>query len=208
MTQIDGSDETERVPPRRSDVERIRQQLRGIEQFHRARRVREQATQAAGGSREMRMNAARESDVVRRETDALIARSEQQLRGSGEEPLGTASCTALLAHRNPWYVGKVAAALRDGGCDVLPDVLNGADAVGTAAAEQPDLILVEDTLEMLSGEEVVRQLRALCPDAIIAAQVAYSDSIGAMTDAGAAAVFTRQVPPAEVGQALLSLVGR
>jgi CheY-like chemotaxis protein len=154
------------------------------------------------------MNAARELDVMRRETHALIARSEQQLRGSGQEPLGTATCTALLAHHNQWYVGKVSGALRDGGCVVLPYVLNGADAVGTAAAEQPDLILVEDALEMLSGQEVVRQIRALCPDTIIAAQVPYSDGIGAMTDAGAVAVFTRQVPPAEVGKALLSLIWR
>lgn len=208
MTQTDGRDESKDVPPRRSDVDRIEQQLRGMEQFHRSRRMREQAAQAVSGSREMQMNAARELDVTRRETDALIARSEEQLRSSGQEPLGTAACTVLLAHRNAWYVGQVCGALVDVGCVVLPQVRNGADAVGLAAAEQPDLVLVEDALEMLTGEEVVRQIRELCPNAVIVAQVAYGDGIGAMTDAGASAVFTRQVPPAEVAQGLLSLIGR
>jgi CheY-like chemotaxis protein len=60
---------------------------------------------------------------------------------------------------------------------------NGADAVGVVAAEQPDLLLVEDRLPMVSGEQVIAGVRTFSPNTLIAAQVAYSDRVGALLDA-------------------------
>ena len=84
---------------------------------------------------------------------------------------------------------------------------NGADAVGLIAAEQPDLVLIEDTLSMLAGAEVVREVRHFCPETVVTAKAAYGDRVGRLLDAGPSAVFTRQTPPAEVALSLLRLVG-
>jgi CheY-like chemotaxis protein len=207
VTQTDDRDEA-RTPQRRrrTEIDLAEAQLRGIEQFNRSRRMREVAAGAVGLSREARMDSARELEVIRREHDALVARAQEQLETSGTHPLGTAGRTVVIAHRNEWFVGKVADALRERGYRVLSHVENGADAVGTVVAEQPDLVLVEDQLAMIPGEDVVRQIRALSPDTIIAAQVPYGDRVGALLEAGAATVLTRQVPPAEVADALLRLL--
>lgn len=41
----------------------------------------------------------------------------------------------------------------------------------------------------------------------VAAHADYNDRVGVLLDAGARAVFTRQIPPADVAAALLELVG-
>lgn len=205
MTHVE-DDRTAPQRHRRSEIDLAEAQLRGIERLTRARHMAEAAAASAAHSRETRMDAARELEILRRHQDALITRTHEQLQESGSHPLGTAATTVVLVHRNEWFVGKLTEALHDSGCVVLPRVENGADAVGLLAAEQPNLVLVEDKVSMLPGARVVRQIRRLCPDTIIAAQVGCGDDVGPMLDAGAAHVFTRQVPPAEVAVALLSLL--
>lgn len=206
MTSIEDSNPAAPEWRPRSELDRAAAQLRGIERLTQARQMAEEAAAVAGRSREMRMDAVRELEVLRRQQDALVARTQEQLRVCGMHPLGIAETTVVLVHRNEWFVGRLSEALRAGGCVVLSDVVNGVDAVGVVVAEQPDLVLIEGRVAMLPGEQVIRQIRSLCPTTIIAAQVGYSDSVGAMLDAGASTVFTRQVPPAEVAAALLSLV--
>ncbi|MDP9376967.1 MAG: hypothetical protein M3P40_05255 [Actinomycetota bacterium] len=140
---------------RRTDIDLAEAQLRGIERFNRSRHMREVAAGAVTGSREAHMDAARELAILRREHDALVARAQRQLEDSGSHCLGTPQRTVVIAHRNEWFVGKVADAVRNGGHTVLPHIANGADAVGFVTAEQPDLVLVEDRLEMMSGVEAV-----------------------------------------------------
>jgi hypothetical protein len=41
----------------------------------------------------------------------------------------------------------------------------------------------------------------------VTAQAAYGDRVGQLLDAGASAVFTRRIPPADVARSLLRLVG-
>ena len=205
MTHVE-DDRTAAEPYRRSEIDLAEAQLRGIERLTRALHMAEGAASSAAHSRETRMDAARELEILRRHQDALIARTQEQLQESGTHPMGTAATTVVLVHRNEWFVGKLTEALHDSGCVVLPRVENGADAVGLIAAEQPDLVLIEGKVSMLPAARVVQQIGRLCPDTIIAAQVAYSDDVGPMLDAGAAHVFTRQVPPAEVAVALLSLL--
>lgn len=205
MTHVE-DDRTAPAPHRRSEIDLAEAQLRGIEQLTRARHMAEDAAASAARSRETRMDAARELEILRRHQDALITRTHEQLQESGTHALGTAATTVVLVHRNEWFAGKLSQVLRESGCVVLPRVENGADAVGLLAAEQPDLVLVEDKVSMLPAARVVRQIRRLCPGTIVAAQVAHGDDVGPMLDAGAAHVFTRQVPPAEVAAALLSLL--
>lgn len=83
---------------------------------------------------------------------------------------------------------------------------NGADAVGLTVAEQPDLVLVEDTLSMLTGVEVIREVRRFSAETVVVAQAAHGDRVGQLLDAGASAVFTRRTPPADVALSLLWLI--
>ena len=191
----------------RSDLELAEQQLAAIESFNRARHMREQAAAAAARSREMRMDAARSLDILRRQHDAVVSRAHEQLEASGQLLHSRAERRVVLAHRSDWLVRKVTRALEGRGVHVLAGTDNGAEAVGTAVAEQPDLVLVDDTLAMLSGVEVVREVRRFCPDAMVAAQIAHGYQVGQYLDAGATTVFTRRSAPADVVHSLLELVG-
>jgi len=190
----------------RTELDLTAQQLQAITRFNDARRMAEAAAAAVARSREMRMDVSRSLEVLRREHDAVVARAHAQLRVTGELLRGTPERRVVIAHRNEWYVGKVANALHDRGLLVVAQVDNGADAIGIAVAEQPDLLLVEDTLAMVPGETVVRDVRRYCPDTFVAAQVAHADRVGAFLEAGAAAVFTRRVPPADAARSLLDLL--
>jgi CheY-like chemotaxis protein len=182
------------------------EQLAAIEGFHAARPSAAAEQTVRRQSRELRMDDARDREVRRREQAALIARSHQQLIEAGEPWQASVAGRAVLAHRNAWFLDKIAEALSSEGILVVAALSNGADAVGCAVAEQPDVMLVDEVLAMLPGEQVVREVRALCPRTVIAAQVESGARVGAMLDAGASPVFTRQVPPAEIAEALLRLV--
>jgi CheY-like chemotaxis protein len=183
------------------------QQLAAIQLFA-SQRALAVAAHAGAHSREMRLDAARRLDVLRRKQEALVARAHEQLLRAGEGLFDEAPLRAVIAHRNPWFVDKVTAALSDSQVQVVARTSNGADAVGASVAEQPDLLLVEDSLEMLNGLEVVREVRQFSPTTTVAVQVGYGDRVGEMLEAGADTVFTRQVPPAEVAEQLLARVSR
>ena len=204
---------TETAPPTdaparrsRSELDLAAQQLQAITRFNTARRMAEQAAAAVARSRELRMDVTRSLEVLRREHDAVVARAHEQLRLTGVLLHGTSERRVVIAHRNEWFAGKVAHALHDHGLLVVAQVDNGADAIGIAVAEQPDLLVVEDTLAMVPGEQVVRDVRAYCPQTAVAAQVAYGDRVGALMEAGAGAVFTRQVPPLDAVRSMLALL--
>ncbi len=191
---------------RRSELDLAARQLQAITRFNDARRMAEEAAAAVVRSREMRMDVTRSLEVLRREHDAVVARAHEQLRVTGSLLGGTPERRVVIAHRNEWFVRKVAHALQDRGVLVVATVDNGADAVGIAVAEQPDLLVVEDTLAMVPGEQVVRDVRSYCPDTLVAAQVAYGDRVGPLLHAGAAAVFTRTVPPLDAVETMLELL--
>ena len=190
----------------RSELDLAAQQLQAIARFNDARRTAEAAAGAVARSREMRMDVARSLEVLRREHDAVVGRAHEQLRVTGSMLRGTPARRVVIAHRNDWYAGKITGALQDRGLLVVARVDNGADAVGIAVVEQPDLLVVEDTLAMVPGEQVVRDVRSYCPQTLIAAQVAYGDRVGALLQAGALAVFTRQVSPAQAVSSMLDLL--
>ena len=193
----------------RSGPEVIRDQVAGIDAWNRARRALElalDADQAGAGSREMRLDLARQLDVLRRQQQAIVERTEQHLRGSDRLLQATAPARAVIAHRNDWFSGKVTVALRGHGIEVVAQLDNGADAVGVSVAEQPDLLLVEDKLAMINGEDVVRQVRQYAPSTIAAAQVSFEGGIPAFLDAGAVTAFPRRIPPGDVAKDLAELV--
>ena len=199
-------DAAEAAPEPRSDLDLFRQQLSAIERWHEARRATQEAAQRSAASREARMDLARRLDVIRAEHRAIVARTDAQLRSSVELLQRTTTRRAIVVHRNSWFMDKVAADLGLRSIEVVTKLTNGAEAVGAVVAEQPDLLLVEDSLPMMSGEDVVREVRRFAPLTRIGAQVAYDDRIAAMLEAGAHSAYTRRVPPADVAAALAGLL--
>lgn len=192
--------------PTELDVAQL--QLQALETWHRARRLAERAADVATRSREARMDLDRRLDVIRAQHAAIIARTDEQLRTGAPLLREALPRRAVVAHRNEWFAGKVCAGLEAAGVQVLVRVENGAEAVGVVVAEQPDLLLVEDRLAMLSGEDVVREAREYAPVTVIAAHVAHEDRIGPMLEAGATTAYARRIPPREVVDDVLSLLTR
>ena len=191
----------------RGEIEVLRDQISAIDRWNSARRVAEAAAQSAARSREARLDLSRRMDISRREHAALVSRTDDHLRASARTLATTAPRRAVLVHRHEWFRERVARSLHERGIHVVAQLDNGADAVGVVIAEQPDLLLVEDSLAMLSGEEVLRSVSTYAPATVSAAQVAHDDRMGALLDAGAHAVWVRRVPPQDVAVQLAQLVG-
>lgn len=205
MSQVDDAALARPAWRRRTEVDVAEQQLAGIDRFMHALHVLDTAA-AEQLSREQQLDRARQEDVVRRERQAVIAQAHHQLEATGE-PLGQlAQRRVVIAHRNRWFASRVTQTLEADGVRVACWVDNGADAVGAVVAEQPDVALVEDALAMVPGEHVVEAVREFCASTLVVAQVGYGDRAGALLDAGATAVFTCSVPPADVAQRIVELL--
>ena len=191
----------------RTHLDLVAQQLSAIESFTKARAAAELAERVPGRTREVRMDAERRLEVLRRQHDAVVAHTDTQLRTSGTLLRTTVEPRIVIAHRNEWFAGKLGGVLTERGVHVATTVDNGADAIGIALSEQPELVLVDEKLAMVPGPDVVREISRYCPGSVIAAHVDYSDRVVALLDAGAHAVYTRQMPPGDVAEALLELVG-
>lgn len=187
----------------RSELELTRARLQAIDAWHRARRRNEAAAECAELTREMRLDLTRRMEARRREQAAIVARADEQLRSSGEVLRTEPEVRVVLAHRNAWLRGKVAARLADHGIRIVGVFDDGADAAGTIIVEQPDLVLVEDRLPTLPGLDVVRRVHAYCSSTVIGAQVLDSTGISPFVDAGARAVFTRRIPPTDIADQLV-----
>lgn len=193
----------------RAEAELLRDQLTGIQAWTRARHAYEAAMSASDSlarSREARLDFSRRTDVIRRQHEALINRTAEQMRQSRQLLGPRSTARAVLVHRNEWFKEKVTDGLRGYGIEVVARLENGADAVGVVVAEQPDLLLVEDRLPMIGGLEVLREVARYAPRTLTAAQVEYDASIGEVLHAGARTAFTRRVPPADVAHDLHLLV--
>jgi CheY-like chemotaxis protein len=190
----------------RSPVELLADQLAAVDAWNAARRAAERELAEAGATREGGLDARRRLAAVRRETDALRARSEHALRSSGELLRTLGRPRALLVHRQEWLRRALGTALEAEGVEVLASLEDGAEGVGWAVAEQPDLLLVEELLPTVSGVEVVRRTRSFSPRTVVVAQVGHEGGVPTMLDAGAHLALPRRVPPAELSRALLDAV--
>ena len=187
-------------------VELAQQQLAGIDAWNAARAALERTITASARSREDLVDARRRLEGLRRQHQALVERTDEHLRGSADLLRTSVPVRAVLAHRNAWFRDRVADCLEAQGLSVVARLDDGADALGVTVAEQPDLLLVEDALPTVRGEDVVREARALCGRAVVVAQVGYDDGVATMLEAGATAAWARRVPPAEVAQHAAELV--
>lgn len=188
---------------RRAETDVLLAQVRGIEAWARAHSERTIDLDRPP-SRESRLDLARRRDVVVRQRQALVDWTARQLRESDHLLRSVLSCRAVLAHRQEWFKAKVGADLRAGGVTVVADLGNGADALGVVVAEQPELLVVEDKLAMVSGLDLTRAVARYAPNTVVVAQVVDDEEIGPFLEAGATTVFTRRTPPADVAAAMVA----
>lgn len=190
----------------RSARELVLDQIDALEQWRRTRdpgRAAELADLPARPTREQRLDAQRRHSAREREGSALHACLDRQRRESRPSP---ARPRAVLAHRQPWFLDRLTAALRQRGVDVVAVLDDGADALGTAIAEQPDLLLVEGLLPNLGGLELVRAASAGTRRTRLGVQVAHSEAVRSHLEAGADLVFTPSTRPLDVALRLLDLL--
>jgi CheY-like chemotaxis protein len=189
----------------RTVLEVLQDQLDGVAAWQVAARARELASKARQDNREMRLDARRRLDSLRRANAALIARSEATIT-EAMHVLDLAPPRAVVVHRQDWMREKLAVGLTVHGLAVVAEADDGADALGICIAEQPDLVLLEDRLPSMTAVEVLSSIREFAPHTVAAAQVESDHSVGPMLDAGAVAVFNRRVPVALVCEHLADLL--
>jgi hypothetical protein len=148
---------TEHRDADRVAARRVRQS-EALERWDAVRAAREQTLRASVSSRESRMDAVRRLTILERADRAVHRTSANDSHNAAP---ATADMTALIAHRHDWFVDKVAASLAEHGVAVFAACNNGADALGTIIAEQPDLVLVGDALSMLTSEELIAEVALL-----------------------------------------------
>lgn len=113
---------------------------------------------------------------------------------------------AVLLHRNDWLLDKLARGLTERGVHIVATAHDGAAGCGIAIAEAPDLVFLEAGLPTLTGPEVTRRIRHCSPTTLVTGQVASNEQAAALTGAGAVGVWARQIPPADLVQALCGLL--
>jgi hypothetical protein len=155
----------------------------------------------AGTAREQRMDDAREREVLQRQQQAM---REHVARLDREADLPR----VLLIHRQPWFCDRFSAAASLHGLSVVGTLDNGADAVGIAVAEQPEVVVLEEHVAMQTSAEVLRALRTYCPSTKVVVQVETNDAVGEFLDHGADEVVTRRLPAADVAALVLDLIKR
>lgn len=179
-------------------------QLQAIAAFHHARAIAAWAAAAGERSREMRAQDARRLEVLRRKHSAVIARAHEQLRSSGVRPTAAPRRRVLLA--GPGSDREVAPTLEAHGLRVVARVRNGADAVGIALVEQPDVVVVHEPLAMVPSEEVVREVRRYSPGTGILVVAGSRERASACADAGATLVLTGELTTPDLVRHLLRVV--
>jgi DNA-binding NarL/FixJ family response regulator len=119
--------------------------------------------------------------------------------------------TCLLADDHPALCAAVSSFLADSGFAVVGPAPDGRRAVGLAAAEQPELAVVDYRMPRLGGADLVRELVAAAPAMRIVVYTADADESTAhdALGAGAAGLVLKAAPLADLTRALEAvLAGR
>lgn len=159
---------------------------------------RASSERAATTLREAVIDLDRRLDVLRRQHAALLAAAPD-----GRRP---ATGGALVAHRDERAGRQIAALLAERGHDPVVVVDNGADVVGLAVLRQPELVVVDAPLAMMTAHDVVAEVHAYAPGAVV---VACADGAGPalLQAAGARATYRRGAPATEIARHLDEALG-
>ncbi|HEY1012014.1 MAG TPA: response regulator transcription factor, partial [Herpetosiphonaceae bacterium] len=90
--------------------------------------------------------------------------------------------------------------------EVVGEARNGEEAVDLALALQPDVVVMDIAMPVLSGVEATRQLRAQAPRVRVLVLTAYDDDpyVYALLDAGAAGYVLKTAESREIVRAVRS----
>jgi CheY-like chemotaxis protein len=204
VVQMSGPLPPDEVPVR-TGPELLRDQLSGLDAWHRDSARRALIAGSVEQTREQRLDGRRRMDALRRANTALIAQADETVEQSLALLMGGV-LRSVVVHRDEWMRRKLAVGLAEAGLKVVAEASDGADGLGIAVAEQPDVLVIEDRLPSMSGLDVVRATTALSPKTLIAAQVDHESLITAMLEAGARVVFSRQLSPDLVCEQVLGLL--
>ena len=192
----------------RTELALVLDQIEGLEGWRRDRDPAraDHPPAPAAPSREQHLDRTRRREASLRERSALLRSLDRQLAGTRVAGSGP---RAVVAHRHAWFRDRLAAALEQRGVDVVALADDGAEALGIAVAEQPDLLLVQELLPSLTGLEVLTAASTHAHHTLLAVQLAHAEHEPAHVAGGARVVLSDSVPPAEVAQRLLvALTGR
>lgn len=181
--------------PVRDVTELVRDQQQGLAAWQRDLEARLARDPEVEGDREAQMDARRRLAGLHRTRSAVLACQARRERGL---PPTAESPRAVVVHRSSWMRARLGQELDILGVEVVGQGEDGAVAVALTVVEQPDLLLIEDRLPWVTPLEVVEEVHRYAPHTVVAVQL--EDSAGApeMLEAGATAVFSRGVRPAEL----------
>jgi CheY-like chemotaxis protein len=191
------------MTPQHPADDRLARQQAAAAAWTRQAELLAELVEAETTSREERMDAQRRLEALHRTQEALVARTRDHA-----DPQAPPSDRprAVLVHRNAWLRDKLTLQLAELGVHVLAEAEDGAEGLGIAIAEQPDIVLLEDRLPSLPAVELVAALREYVEGALVAAHVEHQEDVAALVEAGADAVFSRRVPPAVMADELAALL--
>jgi DNA-binding NarL/FixJ family response regulator len=114
------------------------------------------------------------------------------------------SVRCLLADDHPALLATVAELLRRSDFEIVGPAADGARAVAAAAAELPELALVDYRMPRLAGAELIKKLLEVSPKTAIVVYTAEADErvVAAALGAGASGVVLKEAPLPDVVRAL------
>jgi CheY-like chemotaxis protein len=184
--------------------ERVGAQISAMRAWSRHAEATKRAPASAVVVREHRADARARRESLLRTQQAMVDRTSRPVDDTFDLFM-SGKALALVVHPSAWMRGKLWQGLTDLGLEVLATCADGAEGLGIAIVEQPDLVLLDDRISSSTGLELLGDLRTYS-HAMVAAQVEDERQMGAMLDGGASAVFSRRVPPAVMVEAVSALV--
>lgn len=148
----------------------------------------------------------REAQMDARRRAAGIKQAEAEVRSllASVRPDAApgAPTRAVVVHRSGWLRDRLVAQLRANGVDVVGEGEDGAVALAAALVEQPDVLVIEGLLPWVTPTDVVHDVRRFAPRTFVVVLVEGPVAAEQMLTAGAHAVYSRAVPPADVADAV------
>ncbi len=114
----------------------------------------------------------------------------------------------VVADDHPMFRAGLVAALRDGGrIDVVGEAADGREALRLVDQLEPDVLVLDMQMPVMSGPEVALALRGVAGAPCILALSAYNDSatVHGLLDAGAAGYLPKDQHPNIVREAVLAV---
>jgi DNA-binding NarL/FixJ family response regulator len=120
----------------------------------------------------------------------------------------SAARRCLVADDHPALAAAVVTFLREAGFEIVGPAPDGEISVSLAAAEQPDVAVVDFRMRRLHGPGLVRELAAAAPGMPIVVYTAEGDATMAreVLAAGAAAIVLKEAPLADLLRAVQGAV--